>query len=191
MGWWVYSVRDEWLSQQGGPTHLRCTGQSLVCWDRTALTGGGSVGRSTSGRWPGSAASVAEARHHLGSAFWEDELLAQLHVGPALSYKNTHQMSRTAWIQPGFIFISILVLMMMWVNTLFSTLSPWQFPNISWEVSWKLLQYLIRSWFMGNFHETKCLLIIHWLIETSHFINLIVCLALEKFPTLARPVFSL
>lgn len=71
--------------QQGGAAHLCRGDQRWVCRDRTALTGGGSVGRRPSGRRPGSAASVAEARHHLSGSFREDELLTQFHVGPAFS----------------------------------------------------------------------------------------------------------
>lgn len=66
-----------------GAAHLRRGDRHWVRGDRTALTGGGSVGRRPPGRRPGPAASVAEARHHLSGPLWEDELLTQFHVGPA------------------------------------------------------------------------------------------------------------
>lgn len=80
-----YGLNKNCPSQQSGASHLGCTGQYRVWWDRTALTGGGSVGGRSSGRRPGSPASVAEAGHHLRGALWEDELLSQLQVGPAFS----------------------------------------------------------------------------------------------------------
>lgn len=68
---------------QRGVAHL---GRGGGRWrDRAALTGGGSVGRGSSGRRPRPPASVAEARHHLSGSLWEDELLAQFHVRPAFS----------------------------------------------------------------------------------------------------------
>lgn len=82
-------TRDQEGGRQGGAAHLRRGDQCWVCRDRTALTGGGSVGRRPPGRRPGSAASVAEARHHLSGSLREDELLAQLHVGPAFSWETT------------------------------------------------------------------------------------------------------
>lgn len=70
----------------GGAAHPHRGGdRRRVRGDRTALTGGGPVGRRPSGRRSGSAASVAEARHHLSGSLREDELLAQFHVGPAFS----------------------------------------------------------------------------------------------------------
>ncbi len=78
-------LEDIRLSRQSGASHLECAARHLVWRDRAALTGGGSVGRSSSGRRPGSPASVAEARHHLSGSLREDELLSQLHVGPAFS----------------------------------------------------------------------------------------------------------
>ena len=77
------TVRRTAGRQQSGAAHLGCRGGCRVRRDRAALTGGGSVGRSSSGRRSGSAASVAEARHHLSGSLREDELLPQLHVGPA------------------------------------------------------------------------------------------------------------
>lgn len=79
-------------------SHLGCAGHCLVWRDRTALTGRGSVRRRSSRRRPWSAASVAETGHHLSGALREDELLPQLHVGPAFSYGMTLQMSHFAKI---------------------------------------------------------------------------------------------
>lgn len=76
--WW-WGV-DLW---QGGDAHLGGGDGRVVRGAQTALTGGGSVWRGSSGRGPGPPASVAEACHHLSGSLGEDELLTQLHVGPA------------------------------------------------------------------------------------------------------------
>lgn len=72
------------LRQSEAP-HLDRGDRRVVRGDQTALTGGGSVWRGSSGRGPGPPASVAEACHHLSGSLGEDELLTQLHVGPAFS----------------------------------------------------------------------------------------------------------
>lgn len=77
---------DEAMAQKtDGAPHLRRAGHWLVGRDRTALAGGGPVGGSPPGGRPRPPASVAEARHHLRGSLREDELLPQLHIGPAFS----------------------------------------------------------------------------------------------------------
>lgn len=84
---------DDWRAETGNSSeaaaYLHRGPRRWVWGDRAALTGGGPVRRRPSGRRPGSAASVAEARHHLSGSLWEDELLPQLHVGPAFSWGTT------------------------------------------------------------------------------------------------------
>lgn len=78
-------MRQQPAPMAGVASHLGCAGRCWVGGDGEALTGGGSVGRSSS-RWrPRPPASVAEACHHLSGSLWEDELLSQLHIGPAFS----------------------------------------------------------------------------------------------------------
>lgn len=70
---------------RGGAAHLHPGHRRWVWGDLAALAGRGSVRRRPPGRGSGSAASVAEARHHLSGSLREDELLTQFHVGPAFS----------------------------------------------------------------------------------------------------------
>lgn len=88
--WWWWLEGRDW-QQLWGAAYLHRGHRRCVWGDRAALTGGGPVGRRPSGRRPGSAASVAEARHHLSGSLWEDELLPQLHVGPAFSWGTMAQ----------------------------------------------------------------------------------------------------
>lgn len=66
-----------------GAAHLGRGGGGRM--NQAALTGGGPVGGGSSGRGPRPPTSVAEAGHHLSGSLREDELLPQLHVGPAFS----------------------------------------------------------------------------------------------------------
>lgn len=87
--------RGDWPTDRlmvGGAAHLGrgggCSGGGGGCgrWmNHAALTGRGPVGGGSSGRGPRPPTSVAEAGHHLSGSLGQDELLAQLHVGPALS----------------------------------------------------------------------------------------------------------
>lgn len=77
--------RDRGRDGREGAAHLHPGHRRWVWGDRAALAGHGSVRRRPPGRRSGSAASVAEARHHLSGSLWEDELLTQFHVGPAFS----------------------------------------------------------------------------------------------------------
>lgn len=71
----------------GGAAHLgRGGGAGGGRWmNHAALTGRGSVRGGSSGRGSRPPTSVTEAGHHLSGSLREDELLSQLHVGPAFS----------------------------------------------------------------------------------------------------------
>lgn len=68
--------------------HLGRAAQRRV---RTAHAGRRPVGRRPPGWGPRSPVSVAETGHDLCGALREDELLPQLHVGPAFSWETTHK----------------------------------------------------------------------------------------------------
>ena len=66
------------------------------------MTGVGPIGRGGPGRGSRPPTPVAEAGHDLGGAFWEDELLSQLHVGPAFSWRRegeTHTLDSPAGVR--------------------------------------------------------------------------------------------
>lgn len=93
----------KWLTagQVGGAAHLGRGGGGGGGgggrWmNHAALTGRGSVGGGSSGRGSRPPTSVTEAGHHLSGSLREDELLSQLHVGPAFSWlaSKPHQCYR-------------------------------------------------------------------------------------------------
>lgn len=92
---WKWGTVEKAMQKQEpvDPPHLGCAGGCQVYWNRAALTGHGSVGRSSSWWRPRPPAPVAETGHDLSGALWDDELLSQLQVGPAFSWEIQVQMS--------------------------------------------------------------------------------------------------